>query len=221
MRSLLIPTPTHGRVLVVDPATTPARGSLIGFHGYGQSAETMLDELRKIPGSESWRLVSVQALHRFYTRGDQAVVASWMTRQDREAAIADNIEYVNRAVDAAIGDDTGAIVFLGFSQGASMAARAAATGRRPATGLILLGGDIPAEVKTNPGSRFPPVLLGVGSRDTWYQPRADDDLKFLDERRIPTTTVRYDGGHEFTDEFRTAAGNWMAQFAPTAGRNDG
>ena len=40
----------------------------------------MLEEMRRIPGADAWRLVSVQALHRFYTRGDQAVVASWMTR---------------------------------------------------------------------------------------------------------------------------------------------
>jgi predicted esterase len=219
MRSLLVPTQTHGRVLIADPAIAPASGTLIGFHGYGQSADTMLDDLRKIPGSESWRLVSVQALHRFYTRGDQAVVANWMTRQDRDAAIADNIEYVNRAVDAAVGEDAGAIVYLGFSQGASMAARIAANGRRPAAGLILLGGDIPPDVKTDVVSRFPPVLIGIGSRDTWYQPRAEEDLKFLEDHRIPKTTVRYDGAHEFTDEFRRAASNWIAQFARSRGED--
>ena len=171
----------------------------------------MLEEMRRIPGSDAWRLVSVQALHRFYTRGgNQDVVASWMTRQDRESAIADNIEYLNRAV-AAGGEDAGAIVYLGFSQGASMAARAAVRGSIRAAGLVMLGGDIPPDVRDGPTAEFPPVLIGVGSRDTWYSgARSDADIAFLEQRGIPHEVVRFDGGHEFTDEFRSRVGRWIA-----------
>ena len=220
MKTLLIETPTHGRVLIADASESPARGTIVGFHGYGQSADTMLEELQRIPGADAWRLVSVQALHRFYTRGDASVVASWMTRQDRDAAIADNIEYVNRAVAAAGVSDQAPLIYLGFSQGASMAARMAAHGKRRATGLVLLGGDIPPDVKTDSGSRFPmlPVLIGVGSRDTWYQSRFDADLQFLHDRGVSPRVVRFDGGHEFTDEFRSAAGAWV--MALSAGSND-
>jgi predicted esterase len=214
MRELLVETRTHGRVLVVEASASAARGTLVGFHGYGQSADTMLGELQRIPGADAWRQVSVQALHRFYTRNDQAVVASWMTRQDRDAAIADNIEYVDRAIDVFAGQADESIVYLGFSQGASMAARATARGRHRAAGLILLGGDIPADAKTDTGNRFPPALVGIGSRDTWYQPRAEADLQFLAERQVPTTVVRYDGGHEFTDEFRRAVADFLASRRP-------
>jgi len=215
MRELLIETLTHGRVLVVEAAESPARGTIVGFHGYGQSAETMLEELQRIPGADGWRRVSVQALNRFYTRNDAAVVASWMTRQDRDAAIADNIEYVNRAVDTAVGAETGALVYLGFSQGASMAARAATHGKRRATGLVILGGDIPADVKTDTGNRFStlPVLVGIGSGDTWYQKLVDADLQFLRDRGASPHVVRFEGGHEFTDEFRSAVGAWIVHFA--------
>ncbi len=182
---------------------------LVGFHGYGQNADMMLDELRRIPGASAWQLVSVQALHPFYTRHDQSVVASWMTRQDREAAIADNVEYVNRAVTAAVSDDVRTLVFLGFSQGASMAARAAARSPRQAAGLILLGGDIPPDVKDDPPVALPPVLIGVGDTDAWYQARVDCRSRFLERRGIPHSVVRFAGGHAFTDEFRTAAGEWL------------
>ena len=50
--------------------------------------------MRAIPGAARWRLVAIQGLHRFYQRRDNQVVASWMTRQDRELAIADNLAYV-------------------------------------------------------------------------------------------------------------------------------
>jgi predicted esterase len=209
MRALNIETTTHGRVLIEDAAVSPSGRVLVGFHGYGQNADIMLDELRRIPGAEAWRLVSVQALHPFYTRGDREVVASWMTRQDREAAIADNLAYVDRAVAAAVGDDGRTLAFLGFSQGASMAARAAARSRRRASGLILLGGDIPPDVKDDPHVAVPPTLVGVGGADAWYRARVESDLEYLARRGIAHRVVRFAGGHEFTDEFRAAAGEWL------------
>jgi len=213
-RTLSIKTPTHGRVLIQDPAVGVSSRVLVGCHGYGQAADTMMEQLRKIPGADAWRLVSVQALHRFYTRDNQSVVASWMTRQDRDDAIADNLEYMNRALDAVAesGVADAAIVFLGFSQGASMAVRAAARSRATAAGLILLGGDIPPDVRDDASVHLPPVLIGVGSRDSWYSgARADADLAFLQQRGIQHEVVRYEGGHEFTDEFRAAAGEWLAR----------
>src|SRR5437764_4229265 len=88
-----VETPTHGRVLLVpgDP-----RRVLVGFHGYGENADRHLAELRRIPGAAEWTLVAVQALHRFYNVKTQEVVASWMTRQNRELAIADNLAYIGK-----------------------------------------------------------------------------------------------------------------------------
>ena len=221
MRVLSVATPTHGRVLVDDSAESSSARVLVGCHGYGQNADAMLDELRKIPGSDSWRLVSVQGLHRFYTRNDQAVVASWMTREDRDDAIADNIQYLDRVVDAlepvervdGVGLVAPILVYLGFSQGASMAARAAARGKVPAAGLILLGGDIPPDIKDDASVTLPPTLLGCGSSDTWYGARMEADLAFLQSRSIPHEVCRFEGGHAFTDEFRRAAGIWLARLA--------
>src|SRR5215831_18631298 len=118
MKIFSVPTTTHGRVLVHEPAGRPG-GILVVFHGYGQSADETLEETRRIKGASDWRIVAVQALHRFYARGnDQRVIASWMTRQDRDATIADNIDYVDRAIDAAVSAEDQALplVFLGFSQ---------------------------------------------------------------------------------------------------------
>jgi predicted esterase len=214
MRLITLPTSTTGRILVEDPAGSSSRGLLVGCHGYGQNADQMLDELRRIPGADEWMLVSVQALHRFYTRNDQSVVASWMTREDREHAIADNIEYLNRVVSNLTEDTETAggerrIIYLGFSQGASMAARAAVRGARPAAGLIMLGGDIPGDVRDDALLRWPPVLLGAGIDDKWYGARVDSDVQFLESRGVNHEVVRFTGGHEFTEEFRNAAGNWL------------
>lgn len=218
MHVLSIPTPTHGRVLVEEAVSAHASspGVLIGCHGYGQNAATMLSDLSTIPGIDPWRRVSVQALNRFYTRGDESVVASWMTREDREDAIADNIHYLQNVVNA-VAADAKSIVYLGFSQGASMVSRAAARVTPRAAGLIVLGGDIPADVKDDPSVQLPPVLIGCGVRDTWYGARMDKDLAFLQSRGIAHDVVRFDGAHEFNAEFAAAAGAWLARLTPAAG----
>lgn len=221
MRAINVEATTHGRVLVEDAAGSFSGRLLVGFHGYGQHAQHMLDELRQIPGADGWRLVAVQALHPFYTRGDREVVASWMTREDRELAIADNIAYVDRAVGAAGAASAAAIMYLGFSQGASMAARAAVRGRWPAAGLLMLGGDIPPDVRDAAG-RWPPVLVGCGRQDDWYGARVDADEAWLAGHGIVHEIVRFDGGHEFTLEFREAAGRWLSRVSqsPSADRGN-
>jgi predicted esterase len=207
-----IETPTHGRVLVVEAVGVEAFGWLVAFHGYAQSADDVLADVMTIPGVGGWNIAAVQALNRFYARGDEKVIANWMTRQDREQAIADNITYVDRVIDQVVtGGGTGDLVFVGFSQGAAMAYRAARLGRHRASGVIALGGDIPPELKTGSGSgAWPRVLIGAGDAETWYtadKVRADE--AFLDAHDVEHEVVRYRGGHLWTDEFRAAAGHWL------------
>src|SRR6188508_1174465 len=91
---------THGRVLVRDARAAARKGLLVGFHGYMESAKTQMDRLQAIPGGTDWTLVSIQGLHRFYRGRSEEVVASWMTREDRELAMADNLRYVDAAIAA-------------------------------------------------------------------------------------------------------------------------
>lgn len=196
MTVLQIETSVHGRVLFERRA---AERLLIGFHGYAETAETHLAELERIPGIGEWSVAAVQALHPFYSKGGSVIGASWMTSLDREIAIADNVNYV-RTVIAAL-PRARSTVFLGFSQGAAMAARAAVS--IESTGLIILGGDMPPDVR---GARLPPTLLARGRRDDWYtEEKFKQDLSVF----APARTLLFDGGHEWTDEFRAAAGEFL------------
>ena len=153
-----IPAQTHGRYLVRDG---PRERLLLGFHGYAQNAEIHMADLEQIPGIDAWTVVAVQALNRFYLGRSTDTAGCWMTRQDRELAIADNINYVRAVVAALPPAET--IVVEGFSQGAAMAWRAAAHLDRVA-GVIILGGDVPPDVD----GPLPPVLIGRGEDDEWY-----------------------------------------------------
>jgi predicted esterase len=212
----------HGRVQVRDSAARPAAGLLVGFHGYAETAEIQMERLAGIPGAEAWTLLSVQALHRFYRGRSEDVVASWMTRQDRDTAIADNVRYVDAAIravrTAAPAEQAGAdgrVVFTGFSQGVPMAFRAALLGRYACAGIIAVGGEIPPELAADRSLRFPPVLLARGTRDDWYtQPRFDADVEILGSRTAHVQPIVFDGGHEWSLAGSEAAGAFLSELQP-------
>ena len=208
-----IATLVHGRFLVEPPADPAGSPLLVGFHGYGETADKHMEELRKIPGAAQWVLCAVQGLHPFYNRAGE-VIASWMTRLDRELAIADNVRYAASVVaelqrTLPIADR---LVFLGFSQGAAMAYRAAAGSGHLCRGVVVLGGDVPPDLEARDLTAFPPVLLGRGSSEEWYDAaKMEHDVELLRRKGVDIRPVVFTGGHEWTDEFRAAAGEFLRE----------
>ena len=211
-----IETVVHGRYLVQVPRTPGPWPALFTFHGYGEDAATNMLAVQRIPGVDAWLIVAVQALHPFYAKNER-IVASWMTRQDREHAIADNIGYVRAAVAAAAREFpvTSSIVFAGFSQGVAMAYRAAA--HIPAAGVIALAGDVPPDVAAAQPVRptatiLPHVLIGRGTTDNWYtEEKMAADITRLTVLAASVETSVFDGGHEWTDAFAAAAGAFLTR----------
>lgn len=210
--SRAIATQTHGRYIFDTAPGHPTRPLLVGFHGYGERAEDQFERLVSIRRSSMCDIVSIQALHRFYRRDGERTAASWMTRDDRELAITDNIEYIDRVLNA-LADELGrppAVVFAGFSQGASMAYRAAALCANTPAGVIACGGDIPPELSDEQMARIPAVLIGWGERDSFYtEPKRDADVTRLRRAGASVTLSTIDVGHEWTERFSTAASAWM------------
>ena len=207
----LVPTTIHGRILVREARAAASRGVLVGFHGYSESAAIQIERLAAIPGGGAWTLLSIQALHNFYRGRSHDIVASWMTRQDREAAIADNINYVDAALESVPQGEGTRIVYAGFSQGVAMAFRSAVRGRRLGAGVIAIGGDVPPELLGDTASMFPPVLLARGEGDEWYtQPKLDADVAALTARGVALRHLVFDGGHEWNAAASAAAGEFLA-----------
>jgi predicted esterase len=208
-----IATTTHGRYLVAPPAASSSAGLLVGFHGYAEGAEAQLERLRAIPGSDRWCVVSIQGLHRFYQRRTNEVIASWMTRQNRELAIADNLAYVEGVVDVVSREcsafarqtddelrrDRPRLVFAGFSQGVAMAFRAACATARRIDGLIAVGGDVPPEIDAASLGRVRRAIVCRGGRDDWYtDAKFQDDVTRIRQSGAAVHPVTFDGGHEWS-----------------------
>ena len=201
-----IRTAIHGRYLIDIPEHS--RATLVGFHGYKEHAAVQMDVLRRIAGERPIGLISIQGLHRFYSRGSD-VVASWMTKEDREHAIADNIEYVGKVLTS-VADEFGItrpLIYAGFSQGVAMAYRAAAFVPRPCDGLIALAGDLPPDVAPVAAS-LPRMLIGRGDKEEWYTAdKCAHDLAALRSAGVNVEEYVFAGGHEWTQQFfdKTAA----------------
>ncbi|HWW84744.1 MAG TPA: hypothetical protein VNZ26_14140 [Vicinamibacterales bacterium] len=206
---------THGRYLVL-PQSEPSHAAplLVGFHGYAEDAAIQLERLRSIPGTESWRLVSIQGLHCFYQRRTNEVVASWMTRQDRDLAIEDNLAYVTRVIDSVSreGKCEAGVVFAGFSQGVATAFRAAVHLPHLVTGVIAVGGDVPPEIDRTSLARIPAVLLCHGALDKWYtQETFARDRQRLEEADVGTHVLEFTGGHEWSAEVVDASSRFLQE----------
>ena len=203
---------THGRYLLEPSASAGPAPMLVGFHGYGEGADIQLERMRRIPGADRWLLVSIQGLHRFYQRRANEVVASWMTRQDREHAIADNLAYASAVIDAVEREYPGGsrLVLTGFSQGVAMMFRAAVASSRPVDGVIAVGGDVPPELDPAGLARVRRALVCHGARDQWYTEEIfGRDIQRLREAGVTIRPLEFGGGHEWSDEVVQAASSFL------------
>jgi predicted esterase len=84
--------------------------------------------------------------------------------------------------------------------------------------VVVLGGDVPPELEARDLAHLPPVLLGRGSSEEWYDAaKMDHDVGLLQRKGVHVQPVVFQGGHEWTNEFRAAAGEFLTQaFSPVS-----
>src|SRR3954468_9611646 len=124
------------------------------LHGYAMLAGQFISFFADLASPDTL-IVAPEAMNRFYlTPVDRApaaerpVGATWMTREDREAEIADYVEYLDAlhteiaATPASFGATVGV---LGFSQGTATATRWVTHSKAHVDRLVLWGGLMPPE----------------------------------------------------------------------------
>ncbi len=182
-------------------------------HGYGQSAAEFIREFEVI-ADPARVIVAPEALSRYYVptgpgfhTADAKVVASWMTREDREAEIDDYVVYLD-ALYAEILARTDrkdvSITVLGFSQGGATANRWITRGRARAQRLIMWGALLATDADLNQAAAFfrdVKLMIVSGKRDRFAsQGMIEDYQKLLSEKGIPFEVVTFEGGHRMDRE---------------------
>ena len=173
------------------------------LHGYGQLAEYFVRHFAPLHAADpaGTVIVAAEALSRFYLDGTGGRVgASWMTRADRLAEIADQQAYLTALLDPLRAAAPAArLTVLAFSQGTAAASRWLASrpdGLRPHQ-LVLWAGDYPADALPAP-SLLPglPVTLVSGDQDEYISPeKLHQQAELLRTHGAAVTTYAFAGGH--------------------------
>ena len=173
----------------------------IVLHGLGQLAGTFITFFRSIatPGR---LVVAPEALNRHYLipyggrTSDAKIGATWMTRLDREADIADYVDYLD-AVWRETAAGASRVTVLGFSQGVATAARWIAMGKSRVDRFVAWAGQLPPDVDPAVFAKLSGGLtIVVGTSDefsTWIAEGNHDSR--LEAAGVKPEVVLFDGGH--------------------------
>jgi len=176
-------------------------------HGYGQLAARFLEKLRVLDDGGRY-LVAPEGLSRFYlteSPAERRVGATWMTREDRQAEIADYVRYLDAVYDDVFERLDRARVTvhaLGFSQGAATVSRWTAMGNARIDRAILWGGEFPPDLDLTRADfagrlRAARLTLVYGRSDEYITPKVLAGVaERLGAHDIPYRDIPFAGGHE-------------------------
>lgn len=210
-RETHVTVPRTARYFALGDAAA-ARETWVVLHGYGQLASYFVRHFA--PHAEGRLIVAPEALSRFYleSREHEAgahgprVGATWMTREDREAEIADYVRWLDLALDDAARGSDAPLHVLAFSQGTATACRwldaRARAGARPASRLVLWAGDFPPEVDVAaPWLRETRLTIVAASDDQFATPARVAALGArLDAAGVSYESVTFVGGHRIPSD---------------------
>jgi predicted esterase len=211
-------TPIHisvartARYYQIGAVNPLVRDVWIACHGFSQLAADFAVPFQ--PLADDSRLIVVpEGLSRFYldTRpGHSAaskVGALWLTREDREAEIADIVGYLDTLYERILGElashgvdrDRIGVHALGFSQGGPAVSRWAARGSAVVDQLVPWAHAIPQDVnlralaERRPGLRIDMVY---GTRDRFIgEDAVEEQRAVLEASGIPFRLRSFNGGH--------------------------
>jgi predicted esterase len=204
-----IVVPRTARYFTMGPTHGFPRELWVVCHGYGQLARRFLRSFAAL--DDGTRLiVAPEGLNRFYLdpipmRRQQAaprVGATWMTREARDAEIADYVSFLERVLTSVRHPLAGAaprIVVLGFSQGTATVSRWLATSGHRADHLVLWAGGIPPELDLAAWAaqlHGAPITLVAGDTDEMMTAAAvTAEGERLSAAGVAFELLRHPGGH--------------------------
>ena len=173
---------------------------VVALHGYGQLLPYFMRHFEPLVRNNRCFIIP-EGLSRFYVEGTSGRVgATWMTREERLADIADNRRYLDEVVAAYAGSLEGRkLTVFAFSQGVATACRWLAH-RGGAQRAIFWAGSLPPDVAWPATAALFQTMdthVVVGTEDPYF-PAADLSplTGFLDESGASYALHHFEGGHK-------------------------
>lgn len=201
----------------------PIRRIWILLHGHAMLAERFLGYLNSMAGAATL-LVAPEALSRFYlgTRldggHDQQVGATWMTKEERAAEIADNTAYLDRLMQEVTPPEYPRVpvAVLGFSQGVATVARWLAHGTLQPRLLVCWGAPAPADAPLEAVAALCGAVRLVAGSDDPIVPAGlfERTAEKLLSIGVDADAIRFPGGHVLHAATARALAEHFALLAP-------
>jgi predicted esterase len=167
-------------------------------HGYAQLASEFINEFNII-ANENRLVVAPEGLHRFYHKGGaDRVVASWMTKEDREDDIRDYISWLDMAAaDILLSCRADVkVTVLGFSQGAATVTRWITAGMTHIDHLILWCGFFPPDIREDFSIADTQLTVVTASEDRFItEEETQRQLTNIKARHATYKHIRFEGHH--------------------------
>lgn len=174
---------------------------LYALHGYGHLTPYFARKFEVLENPQTL-IVVPEGLHRFYLdKEHKRVGASWMTREDRQTDISDQVEYLDglhELINAQCPDAKTTAV-LGFSQGTATASRWVAKSKHEFQELVLWSGALPPDLSEGELDKLRSLSLhfAMGRQDEFYsQELVDQHRAYLAGLELDYAFTSFDGKHE-------------------------
>lgn len=176
------------------------------LHGYGQLAEFFIRKFNPFFNSERL-FVAPEATNYAYLQDFQGRVgANWMTKHERETAIANNHRYLDGLMDSLLQQysQPPKINVLGFSQGAATATRWASCWEKSVSKLVLWAGGFAHDMQLDLArEKFSDteLILVLGNQDQLITEKSlEMQQKLIQSLEKEVQYLHFEGGHELDHE---------------------
>ena len=175
-------------------------------HGYAQLASFFIKNF-EVLNNGSNLVVACEGLHRFYWKGfDGNIVASWMTKEDREDDITDYVNYLDMVYADVLKllSANVKINVIGFSQGGATVSRWFSKGKSKIDNLILWASVFPSDMDFELSKKIQTetkLTLVMGDKDEYTTAeQLKQHCDQLTKQNIKYTLIEFKGKHEITAE---------------------
>ena len=172
------------------------------FHGYGQLAEFFIRKFLPFDSADRVILAPEGTNYGYLKEFQGRVGANWMTKHEREVAIANNHRYLNLLLEQTLEkfEQLPKIHVLGFSQGAATSTRWASQWKGQIATLVLWAGGFAQDLSLDLGREkfeHTELILAFGDQDKLIQEEHKvRQMALVQSLGKAIQVLTFPGGHE-------------------------
>jgi predicted esterase len=189
---------------------------VVALHGFGQTAETMLELTAKMFGPRH-AIASLQGPNQFFLGNDTRHVGyGWITNRRPQESIRlhhDMVSHVLNEAGSELGIPAQRRILIGFSQPVSLNYRFAATFPAAVCGVVAICGGLPSDWESGAYQAVSASVLHIARReDEYYSPSVTE--QYPTRLRLRVKDVEFhllDGGHRMPSQGGPLVESWLGR----------